>query len=114
MRGSTSPTYPTLSELCTRSTDKVPADDPLRLQVGRFLLPAPGTKAQYDDDEQRYWHIGESDVSLRCTIANQIPAPWRLPSMFRDEGVRGHKYIIWRGPVYYFPPTHSGLQLYGR
>ena len=33
------------------------------LQVGKFLLPSPGEKAVYADDKERYWHIGEDDVS---------------------------------------------------
>ena len=27
--------------------------------------------------------------------------------------VSGHKYVVWQGPVYYFPPERSGLREYG-
>lgn len=120
------------------------------LQVGKFLLPRQAEVAEYANDEERYWHIGEDDVSgvldffrsfslslslsslvlliIRCNtrrchtasvhmfrkiLITQIPAPWRLPSMFRGAGVRGHKYVVWVGPVYYMPPSRSGLQRYG-
>ncbi|RXK35959.1 hypothetical protein M231_06782 [Tremella mesenterica] len=78
------------------------------LQVGKFLLPLPNKhhKQQelYANDEEMYWHIGEAD----------IPEPWRMPRKFWGDGVRGHKYRIWVGPVYYLPPERSGLQDYGR
>lgn len=73
------------------------------LQVGKFILPLPGTKAEYNSKDELYWHIGEDDV----------PEPWRLPSMFRGDGVRGHSYRIWNGPLYYNPPYHSGVREYG-
>lgn len=37
------------------------------LQVGKFLLPEKGQKAEYADDKERYWHIGEDDVSFMCS-----------------------------------------------
>jgi hypothetical protein len=34
--------------------------------------------------------------------------------MFRGDGVRGHKYRIWgSGPLYYNPPSHSGVREHG-
>lgn len=73
------------------------------LQVAKFILPLPGQKALYNEPGELYWHIGEDDV----------PEPWRMPRIFRDEGVRGHTYRIWDGPLYYNPPAHSGVREYG-
>ncbi|WVQ84587.1 hypothetical protein IAT38_006741 [Cryptococcus sp. DSM 104549] len=73
------------------------------LQVGKFLLPKPGETVRYESNEELYWHIGEKDV----------PEPWRMPSMFRGKGTRGHRYVIWDGPLYYMPPVRSGLRGYG-
>ncbi|WWD19737.1 hypothetical protein CI109_104201 [Kwoniella shandongensis] len=73
------------------------------LQIGKFLLPKPGGPVRYESNQEMYWHIGENDV----------PEPWRLPSMFRDNGTRGHRYVVWDGPLYYLPPERSGLQKYG-
>ncbi|ODN89207.1 calcofluor white hypersensitive protein [Cryptococcus wingfieldii CBS 7118] len=73
------------------------------LQVGKFMLGKPGQKVIYEDNQQLYWHVGEGD----------IPEPWRLPSQFRGNGVRGHRYVVWDGPLYYLPPKHSELRGYG-
>jgi hypothetical protein len=73
------------------------------LQVQKFVLPLEGQKAVYNSHEEIYWHIGEED----------IPEPWRMPKLFRDEGVRGHAYRIWGGPLYYNPPGHSGIREHG-
>ena len=74
------------------------------LQVGKFLLPLPGQVVEYKDNTELYWHIGEYDV----------PEPWRFPRQFWNEGVRGHRYRVWIGPVYYLPPESSGMREYGR
>ncbi|ORX35356.1 Frag1/DRAM/Sfk1 family-domain-containing protein [Kockovaella imperatae] len=74
------------------------------LQVGKFMLPRPGEKVIYESNQEMYWHIGEDDV----------PEPWRMPRAFWDTGLRGHKYVVWKGPVYYMPPERSGLRSYGR
>ncbi|OWZ55107.1 calcofluor white hypersensitive protein [Cryptococcus neoformans 125.91] len=73
------------------------------LQVGKFMLAKPGERVVYESNQELYWHIGESD----------IPQPWRMPSMFRGKGVRGHRYVIWDGPLYYMPPVQSQLRGYG-
>ncbi|TXT15669.1 hypothetical protein VHUM_00172 [Vanrija humicola] len=73
------------------------------LQVGKFLLPLPGQTVKYEDESQLEWHIAETD----------IPEVWRMPTMFRDPGIRGHMYRIWDGPLYYLPPVHSRLREYG-
>ena len=73
------------------------------LQVGKFILPLPEEKVVYNDHAEKYWHVAEVD----------IPELWRLPAMFRGEGVRGHKYRIWDGPLYYYPPAHSKVRGYG-
>lgn len=73
------------------------------LQVGRYILPLPDKPVDYESHQQLYWHIGE----------NEVPEVWRMPSMFRNEGVRGHRYRIWDGPLYYLPPLHSGLRGHG-
>ena len=58
-------------------------------QVGKFLLPRPGEKVVYKSNEEMYWHIGELDVSRLADDADEkIPEPWRMPSMFRGDGVR--------------------------
>jgi len=36
-----------------------------------------------------------------------------MPRAFWDEGLRGHHYRVWKGPLYYLPPVRSGLQKYG-
>ncbi|OCF42243.1 calcofluor white hypersensitive protein [Kwoniella heveanensis CBS 569] len=72
--------------------------------VGKFMLPKPGYPVHYETNEEMYWHIGESD----------IPEPWHMPAMFRDKGTRGHRYVVWDGPLYYNPPERSGLQRYGQ
>jgi len=54
------------------------------LQVSKFILPIEGTKVTYNSHDELYWHVGETD----------IPSPWRMPSMFREKGVRGHSYRI--------------------
>lgn len=36
-----------------------------------------------------------------------------MPSMFRGKGVRGHRYVVWDGPLYYMPPVQSQLRGYG-
>ncbi|WWC72123.1 uncharacterized protein I206_106083 [Kwoniella pini CBS 10737] len=74
------------------------------LQVGKFMLPKPGHPVHYDNNKEMYWHIGESDV----------PEPWHMPAMFRGNGTRGHRYVVWEGPLYYLPPERSGLQNYGK
>ncbi|WWC64717.1 uncharacterized protein I303_107328 [Kwoniella dejecticola CBS 10117] len=74
------------------------------LQVGKFMLPKPGHPVHYESNKELYWHIGESDV----------PEPWHMPSMFRGNGTRGHRYVVWEGPLYYLPPDRSGLQNYGK
>ncbi|WVF72912.1 hypothetical protein IAT40_007730 [Kwoniella sp. CBS 6097] len=74
------------------------------LQVGKFMLPKPGYPVHYESNQEMYWHIGESD----------IPEPWHMPAMFRDKGTRGHRYVVWDGPLYYNPPERSGLQRYGQ
>ncbi|WWD03771.1 hypothetical protein V865_001827 [Kwoniella europaea PYCC6329] len=74
------------------------------LQVGKFMLPKPGHPVHYESNKEMYWHIGESD----------IPEPWHMPSMFRGNGTRGHRYVVWDGPLYYLPPERSGLQRYGQ
>ncbi|WWC91829.1 uncharacterized protein L201_006776 [Kwoniella dendrophila CBS 6074] len=73
------------------------------LQVGKFMLPKPGHPVHYLSNQEMYWHIGEND----------IPEPWRMPLMFRGNGTRGHRYVVWEGPLYYLPPERSGLQRYG-
>ncbi|KAK8853309.1 hypothetical protein IAR55_004013 [Kwoniella newhampshirensis] len=73
------------------------------LQVGKFLLPKAGAPVRYESNKEIYWHIGEHD----------IPEPWRMPRMFRGNGTRGHRYVVWDGPLYYLPPERSGLQRYG-
>nr|XP_019001310.1 calcofluor white hypersensitive protein [Kwoniella mangroviensis CBS 8507]OCF64771.1 calcofluor white hypersensitive protein [Kwoniella mangroviensis CBS 8507] len=74
------------------------------LQVGKFMLPKPGHPVHYESNKEMYWHIGESD----------IPEPWHMPSMFRGNGTRGHRYVVWDGPLYYLPPERSGLQRYSQ
>ncbi|WVO15056.1 hypothetical protein L204_102700 [Cryptococcus depauperatus] len=73
------------------------------LQVGKFMLPKPGTEVVYENNKEMYWHIGQDD----------IPEPWRMPDMFRGQGVRGHHYVVWDGPLYYLPPERSELRGYG-
>ncbi len=41
-------------------------------------MPEKGTKTFYTTNEELYWHTGENDV----------PKEWRMPSMFKGEGVR--------------------------
>lgn len=56
------------------------------LQVGKFLLPLPGqeVKAEYEDDTQRYWHIGEDDVSRNDLFSAFPPPPGlAIPYLFR-------------------------------
>ncbi|WVR00084.1 hypothetical protein IAU59_007226 [Kwoniella sp. CBS 9459] len=74
------------------------------LQVGKFMLPKPGYPVHYESNQEMYWHIGEAD----------IPEPWHMPAIFRDKGTRGHRYVVWDGPLYYNPPERSGLQRYGQ
>ena len=59
-------------------------------QVGKFLLPRPGEKVVYLSNQEMYWHIGEMDVSLPLVNGadGEIPEPWRMPNMFRGDGVR--------------------------
>ncbi|KAL7421582.1 Protein cwh43 [Cryptotrichosporon argae] len=65
------------------------------LQVARFVLPAPGTRAEYESNVDVYWNVAEAD----------IPEPWRFPQEYRGEGLRGHAYRVWEGPLYYSPPV---------
>lgn len=73
------------------------------LQVGKFILPMPGQTVRYESDADLYWHIAEEN----------IPEAWRMPRMFRDDGVRGHAYRVWDGPLYYLPPLDSGVRGHG-
>ena len=47
-----------------RVLDLLKADE----QVGRFLLPNAGEKAEYNSDGELYWHIGEEDVRVRFCV----------------------------------------------
>ncbi|KAM4056574.1 frag1/DRAM/Sfk1 family protein [Hirsutella rhossiliensis] len=64
------------------------------LQVGKFVIPQSSSEAaqlEARPSEQRDRRVQESEV----------PEGWRFPSLFRGEGVRGHRYHVFDEPRYY-------------
>lgn len=64
------------------------------LQVGKFVMPQSSTEAaqlEARPSEERDRRVQESEV----------PEGWRFPSMFRGDGVRGHRYHVFDEPRYY-------------
>lgn len=65
------------------------------LQVGKFIVPHRDYDVGwYSTNEELYFHTPEDG----------LPASWHFPSEYRGDGVRGHKYHVWDGPLYYAPP----------
>lgn len=64
------------------------------LQVGKFVIPqTPAEAAQLE--------ARSSEHRDRRAQESEVPEGWRFPSMFRGEGVRGHRYHVFDEPRYY-------------
>ncbi|KAI5859843.1 Frag1/DRAM/Sfk1 family-domain-containing protein [Durotheca rogersii] len=66
------------------------------LQVAKFVVPTTSAEkadiaALESNSEARNRKVGEHDV----------PEDWRFPTIFRGKGVRGHRYHVFDGPLYY-------------
>ncbi|KAJ2977420.1 hypothetical protein NUW58_g7817 [Xylaria curta] len=68
------------------------------LQVAKFVVP------KGDEEKGRIAAInGDADRRNRRAIENEVPEDWRFPSVFRGNGVRGHRYHVFNEPRYYRP-----------
>ncbi|KAJ9127345.1 hypothetical protein QFC24_000752 [Naganishia onofrii] len=63
------------------------------LQAAKFIVPSLNAPVDYTSNEQLYYH----------TYEDAIPEGWRFPRMFRGDGVRGHQYHVFDGPISYWP-----------
>jgi hypothetical protein len=68
------------------------------LQVAKFVIPKDAgekakIKAMIDDPDTRNRRVREDEV----------PESLRFPTLFRGEGVRGHRYHVFEEPRYYRP-----------
>lgn len=64
------------------------------LQVAKFVVPDSSERTAYlfgVDDEARNRRVHESEIT----------EGWRFPALFRDAGVRGHRYHVFDEPWYY-------------
>ncbi|KAI0397980.1 Frag1/DRAM/Sfk1 family protein [Xylariaceae sp. FL0594] len=68
------------------------------LQVAKFIVPT-------GDEEKIIVRAMEIDASLRDkrTVEADIPESWRFPSLFKGNGVRGHRYHVFDEPRYFRP-----------
>ncbi|KAI3325566.1 Frag1/DRAM/Sfk1 family protein [Xylariaceae sp. AK1471] len=68
------------------------------LQVAKFVIPTSAEEkakiaAMTDDKNARNRRVREDEV----------PEGWRFPALFKEEGVRGHRYHVFDEPRYYRP-----------
>jgi len=54
------------------------------LQVGKFVIGQP-----------------ESSTPNQLVEEEKVPMGWRFPTLFKGEGVRGHRYHVFDGPRYF-------------
>ncbi|ETS84704.1 hypothetical protein PFICI_02729 [Pestalotiopsis fici W106-1] len=68
------------------------------LQVAKFVIPT-------NDAEKALVSNMDRDYTMRNRRVDEgsIPEGWRFPSLFRGEGVRGHRYHVFDEPRYYTP-----------
>ncbi|KAJ9092428.1 hypothetical protein QFC21_006810 [Naganishia friedmannii] len=70
------------------------------LQAAKFIIPSLYAPVDYTSNEQLYYH----------TYEDSIPEGWRFPQMFRGDGVRGHQYHVFDGPISYYPTDSFWVQ----
>lgn len=64
------------------------------LQVAKFVVPAGG------EDAASVWAAPKALRDHRVP-EHEVPEGWRFPSLFRGDGVRGHRYHVFDEPRYY-------------
>lgn len=64
------------------------------LQVAKFVVP------KTEEEKSVYAALNE-DTRDRRVQEGEVEEGWRFPTMFRGEGVRGHRYHVFDEPRYY-------------
>ncbi|KAH8890504.1 hypothetical protein GQ53DRAFT_177821 [Thozetella sp. PMI_491] len=64
------------------------------LQVAKFVVPAS------EEERAAMWTV-PAEVRNQRIDESQVPEGLRFPSLFRGEGVRGHRYHVFDEPWYY-------------
>lgn len=64
------------------------------LQVGKFVVPTT-------EEERREVEATSEEERGRRVDERDVPEGWRFPSMFRNKGVRGHRYHVFKVPRYF-------------
>ncbi|KAK3385979.1 Frag1/DRAM/Sfk1 family-domain-containing protein [Podospora didyma] len=64
------------------------------LQVAKFVVPRQGMESHLA------WTMGK-EFRDRQVREDEVPEGWRFPAMFRDQGVRGHRYHVFDEPRYF-------------
>lgn len=68
------------------------------LQVAKFVVPkSEAERAQVAAMDS------SSTARNRRVGENEVPESWRFPALFKGEGVRGHRYHVFKEPWYYKP-----------
>ncbi|KAL2266817.1 hypothetical protein VTJ83DRAFT_6169 [Remersonia thermophila] len=64
------------------------------LQVAKFVVPSSS------EESASVWTASKA-LRDRRVPENEVPDGWRFPSMFRGDGVRGHRYHVFDEPRYF-------------